>query len=265
MKAPALAVILALAAALPAAAQQTDVELAKKLANPIGSLISVPFQHNYDHNLGLDDAGQRLTVNAQPVVPISVAPDWDVISRTILPITWQQGVVPGAGTQVGLGDTVQSLFLSPKETGDHGIIWGAGPVALLPTATDDTLGSEKFGLGPTAVALTQSGPWTVGVLGNHIWSVAGAGGRRDVNSSFVQPLVSYTTKGATTFSLTSEITYDWERDQAAIPVNAVINQLFSVGGQRMQVGAGLRYWVDAPEGGPEGFGARLNLVFLFPR
>ena len=265
MKAPALAVTLALAAALPAAAQQTDVDLSKTLANPIGSLISVPFQHNYDHNLGLDDAGQRLTVNAQPVVPISVAPDWDVISRTILPITWQQGVVPGAGTQVGLGDTVQSLFLSPKETGDHGIIWGAGPVALLPTATEDRLGSEKLGLGPTAVALTQSGPWTVGVLGNHIWSVAGASGRRDVNSSFVQPLVSYTTKGATTFSLTSEITYDWERDQAAIPINAVINQLFSLGGQRMQVGAGLRYWVDAPEGGPEGFGARLNLVFLFPR
>ena len=140
MKAPALAVILALAAALPVAAQQTDVELAKKLANPIGSLISVPFQHNYDHNLGLDDRGQRLTVNAQPVVPISVAPDWDIISRTILPITWQEGVVPGEGTQFGLGDTVQSLFLSPKETGDHGIIWGAGPVALLPTATEDTLG-----------------------------------------------------------------------------------------------------------------------------
>jgi hypothetical protein len=126
MKAPALAVTLALAAALPAAAQQTDVDLSKTLANPIGSLISVPFQHNYDHNLGLDDRGQRLTVNAQPVVPISVAPDWDIISRTILPITWQEGVVPGAGTQFGLGDTVQSLFLSPRETGDHGIIWGGG-------------------------------------------------------------------------------------------------------------------------------------------
>ena len=265
MKAGLSALAICIAASLPASAQQTDVELAKKLANPIGSLISVPFQHNYDHNLGLDDKGQRVTMNAQPVVPFSVSDDWNIISRTILPLTWQEGVVPGEGTQFGLGDTVQSLFLSPKETGDHGIIWGVGPVALLPTATEDTLGSEKLGLGPTAVALTQSGPWTVGVLSNHIWSVAGEGARRDVNTSFVQPIVSYTTKGATTFSLVSEIAYDWEREQASIPVIGVVNQLFTVGEQTMQLGAGVRYWAESPDAGPEGFGARINLVFLFPR
>lgn len=267
MKLRSLAAAASLAAvAAPSAlhAQQDAEELAKKLANPIASLISVPFQTNYDRGFGPDDDGERVSVNIQPVVPFELGEDWNLISRTILPVAWQDDLAPGSGTQFGLGDTVQSLFLSPRES-RNGITWGVGPVALLPTATQNELGSGKVGFGPTAVVLKQTGPWTVGALGNHIWSVAGEGGREEVNSSFLQPLVSYTTPEARTYTLASEITYDWQTEQAAVPINAVVNQLFTVGGQRIQLGAGVRYWLDSPDGGPEGFGARLNLVFLFPR
>jgi hypothetical protein len=246
-------------------AQQSDADLAKALSNPVASLISVPLQFNYDQDMGPGDRGERLLLNVQPVVPIGLNEDWNVISRTILPLTWQDDVVPGEGTQFGLGDTVQSLFLSPVAPTSGGLIWGAGPVFLLPTATEDTLGSEKWGAGPTVVGLRQSGPWTYGLLANHIWSFAGDGGRNEVNASFVQPFITYTTPGALTIALNSETTYDWQASEAAIPINLQLNQLFNIEGQRVQIGGGLRYWAKSSRNGPEGLGARFNVVFLFPK
>lgn len=251
--------------ARPAQAQQNDEELAKALANPVASLISVPFQLNYDQDIGPGDEGERLLLNVQPVVPLSVNDDWNMISRTILPVVWQQDAVPGEGAQFGLGDVVQSVFFSPAQPTQSGIIWGAGPVFLLPTATEDSLGARKWGAGPTAVALRQSGPWTYGALANHIWSFAGDSDRQGVSSTFLQPFINYTTPAATSFFLNTETTYDWNAGEAAVPINLGVNQLVDLGGQKVQFGIGARYWLDSPDNGPEGFGLRANVIFLFPR
>ncbi len=112
------------------------------------------------------------------MIPFSLTEDWNLVSRTIMPVLWQNDVAPGVKDRSGLGDTTQSLFFSPKAPTSGGLTWGAGPVFLLPTATDDLLGGDKWGAGPTAVALTQRGPWTVGVLANHIWSFVGDDNRR---------------------------------------------------------------------------------------
>jgi hypothetical protein len=252
---------LALAAFIPSTIHAEDADLAKKLANPIASLISVPIQSNYDFGIGPGD-GTKSTTNIQPVIPFDLNQDWNLISRTILPVIDQQGILPGgAADEFGLGDTVQSFFFSPKVSTP---IWGVGPVFLVPTATDDLLGGEQWGAGPTAVVLKQSGPWTYGALANHLWGFAADDGRDEVNATFIQPFVSYTTPQATTFSLNMENTYDWNNSQWTVPVNFVVSQLVKIGGQPIQFVGGVRSYLDKPDGGPE-WGLRFGLTFLFPK
>jgi hypothetical protein len=242
----------------------SEEELAKKLQNPVAALISVPFQLNYDQNIGPEDDGYRWTLNIQPVIPFSLSDDWNLISRTILPVVHQDEIFPGAGDQTGIGDVVQSLFLSPVAPWS-GWIWGAGPVFLLPAGSDRLLSAEKWGAGPTAVALRQQGPWTYGGLANHIWSFAGDGDRPDVSATFLQPFLSYTTPTAWTFAVLTESTYDWENEDWSVPINFVVSKLTDIGGQKVSFAGGLRYWVATPDSGPEGLGFRFVVTLLFPK
>lgn len=264
IRAGAAAALLGLLSSQVAQAQEA-AELAKQLSNPIAALISVPLQLNYDRDIGMARGGERWQLNVQPVVPIDLNRDWNIISRTILPIVSQSDVFPGAGSQFGTGDVVQSVFFSPKAPTAGGWIWGAGPVLLLPTGSNDLLTADKWGAGPTAVVLKQQGPWTYGLLANHIWSFAGKDQRADISSTFVQPFLSYTTPTAWTFAVNTESTYDWKNTQWTVPINTTISKVTRVGGQLVSLGVGVRYWADGPDGAPHGFGVRLVASLLFPR
>ena len=264
MRALRLAALAACLVALPAAA--SDAELAKQALNPIAALISLPLQYNYDRDIGPVKEGDKSQLNIQPVIPFSIGADWNLISRTIVPLVSQQDVAPGAGTDSGVGDITQSLFFSPKKPTAGGWIWGAGPVLLLPTGSEDRLTADKWGLGPTAVVLRQQNGWTVGALANHIWSVAGDGDRKDISATFLQPFLSYTTRTFTTFGVNTESTYDWKSEQWSVPVNFTVTQMLKTGSQPLTLQGGVRYWADSPDGvGPKGWGFRLAVTLLFPK
>ena len=238
-------------------------EIAKKLNNPIAAMSILPFQYNHDKNIGLTDQGERSLVNIQPVLSSTLNKEWNLISRTIVPVIVQSDIPPG-NDDSGIGDLVQSFFFSPQAKTSSGWTWGAGPVLLLPTATEVLLGADKLAVGPTAVALKQENGWTYGALANRLWSIVGNDDRADVNASFMQPFVAYTLPSYTTFGLNTESTYDWIAEQWSVPINLTATQLFKVGKQPMSLQLGARYWADSPDSGAEDWGIRIayTLVFL---
>jgi hypothetical protein len=169
----------------------------------------------------------------------------------------------GDGSQSGIGDVVQNFFFSPKKPGPNGLIWGVGPVMLIPSSTN-FISADKWGLGPTGVALKVDGQMTYGVLANHIWSVAGSG-RQDISSTFIQPFFTYTLKSATSFTIQTESTYDWNNRQWNVPVALSVGQIMKLGDQPVQLTAGVRYYAESPTNGPHGVAFRLAVTFLFPK
>ena len=260
----ALATLIAMAStAFPSAVlADTAADTAKLLANPVSALISVPIQVNYDRNIGSLD-GERMIANVQPVIPFELNEEWNLISRTIVPIVSQENTFATPSQESGIGDTVQSLFFSPVDPTESGWIWGVGPAALLPTATNNRLGLDTVAVGPTAVVLKQANGWTYGMLANHLWSLDDSD--VTISNTFVNPFVSYTNSQAVTFNLNTETTYDWENDQVSFPVSANVSKVISIGGQLISVGGGLKYWVEGPDSGPDGLAYRITVTFLFPR
>ena len=241
----------------------SEDELAKKLANPIASMISMPFQNNFDWGGGPTGDGFQWKLNIQPVIPVSISEDWNLISRVIIPVIAQNDIV-GTSSQAGLSDILYSGWFSPKALTSNGWTWGVGPALLFPTGTDDALTANQWAAGPTVIALKQEGKFTYGALVNQLWSYAGSGGRDPVNRTFVQPFFVYLPGGGWSYSINTEATYDWTSRQWTIPINLMANNMVSIGGAPVQWTLGARYYAAKPDNGPE-WGLRFAVTLLFPK
>jgi hypothetical protein len=260
--------------------------LQKAVQNPVAGLISVPLQNNTNFGVGPFGRNQNV-LNIQPVIPVNVSQNWNMIIRWITPIVWQPA--PGtanlevfgieentpayfAATDVqahagvfGFGDMTPTFFFSPVKP--HKLIWGAGPMFTLPTATGRVLGQGKLSMGPSIVALVQPGPWTIGALVNNIWSVGGSGGRADVNQMSLEYFINYNLKKGWSLSMSPTITANWQASNGnvwTVPVGGGVARVFRLGYQ--PVNASVAFFGNAvhPAGGSP-WGMRLQISFLFPK
>ena len=254
---------------------QDESELAKKTQNPVADLISVPLQSNFNFGAGSKDK-MIYILNVQPVIPIKIAEDWNLITRVITPIINQPSLFPGVGSATGLGDINPSFFLSPAKPGE--VIWGIGPTMTLPTASDQLLGSGKWSMGPAGVALTIQGPWVIGALLNNQWSFAGWGDKA-VNTMLLQPIMNYNLPGGWYLTSSPIITANWKADKAGdvwtVPLGGGVGKLFRLGDilplqgnpiAKLPINTQLGAYgnVAKPEFGPD-WQLRFQIQFLFPK
>ncbi len=255
----------------PAAATNSDA-LRKAAQNPIASLISVPVQNNNNFGIGPDGRIQDV-LNVQPVIPVRVSQNWNLISRIITPIIYQptisQPLIPG-GQPVnqgayGFGDLNPSFFLSPAKP--HKIIWGAGTAIVLPTATNQLLGQGKWSMGPSVVVLAQPGKWTLGGLVNNVFSFTGQSGRQDVNQMLFQYFINYNLKKGWYLTWQPTLTANWEDSNGGrwvVPVGGGVGRIMKLGFQPVNVG--LQFYGNAVHPpGASPWNMRLQIAFLFPK
>ena len=240
-------------------------DVAKQLANPIANMVSIPFQFNWQVHIAPFDS-TRFLLNFQPVVPMTLNDNWNLIMRFILPFMGQPVTSLGGFPESGTSDITLSLFFSPSKSK---LIWGVGPAFGIPTSTDPQLTSGKFSVGPTAVVLRQEGPWTVGALVNQLWSYGSVASyfTRSVNQMFLQPFVAYQMKHTVTLTLDSESTFDWEASsdqRSTVPIIALISKVTRLGPFPFSIQGGAGYYVWRPDGAQHWL-VRLNFVLILPR
>ena len=245
--------------------QAAEGDLAKMTQNPVSDLISVPFQFNFNFNYGPDNDVQSI-LNIQPVIPIHLNKEWNLVTRTIIPVIDQ----PWPESKFGLGDVNMSLFFSPaklKPVAEGGLFWGVGPILGFPTATDNVLGSDKWTAGPAAVVGYLGKTWVFGGLANNLWSYAGDNDRPSVNFLTFQPFINYNLPDAWYLSFSPIITANWQANSSqrwTVPLGGAVGKIFRIGKVPFNGLLGAYYNVIRPDvTGPE-WQIRFQTALLLP-
>jgi hypothetical protein len=272
---PKITFMLAVAAAATVGAALSALaadDLRQASQNPVADLISVPFQNNTNFGVGKLDNTQNI-LNIQPVIPVHLNQDWNLVTRWIMPVTYQPPFFAGDTTDFGLGDLTPELFISPKNpiplAPGLGLVWGVGPAFQLPTATDSRLGSGKWSAGPGLVALllSQKPNVVTGFVVNNLWSFAGDEDRANVNLMTLQPFFNYNLPEGWYLTTSPLITADWEADSKnrwTVPVGGGFGRVFKIGSQPVNAQLTAYDNVVSPQVTGADWQLRSEFTFLFP-
>ncbi len=256
-----------------ASAEMSQEEIAKATQNPLTAMYTLPIQNNtYFYDTKYAD-GVKNIANIQPVVPVDINEEWVMVTRTILPVVYKEDTVPAPSkkNKFGLGDTTFTAFFTQKNTKKGEWLWGIGPVVYLPTATDDTLGTKKWGAGPAFVALDMNGKWVYGSLIMHIWSFAGSGqseGYQKVNLTTIQPFVNYNMPGGWFIASVPIITANWEAtsgNEWTVPLGGGVGKALKFGKIPWTMQLHAYYNIEKPDDYGEDWQLRFQINLLFPR
>jgi hypothetical protein len=252
--------------ATAAHAELSAEELAKLAQNPVGNLISVPFQNNTNYNVGPLNGNQNI-LNIQPVIPIEISPEWNIITRTIVPVISQPKLSQDSERKNGIGDTAFTAFLSPAKPGQW--IWGVGPIVQIPTNTSDELGNKNWGLGPSFVVLhlDHGSPWVYGILLNNVWSLSSSKQGGSYNNGLIQPFVNYNFKGGLYLTTAPIATVDWKADsgqQWTVPFGGGVGKIFHLGRLPVNTQLSAYYNVVHPDNGAN-WQLRAQVQLMFPK
>lgn len=243
--------------------QQQQEELAKKSQNPIGNLISVPLENNFEFGVGPEGATVYV-LNLKPVYPVNLG-KVNLINRFIMPVIYQEERVEGEGSEFGLGDLTYQAFFSPADSG--AVIWGIGPAFIIPTNTDERLGRDKWSVGPAAVVVARPGHWVFGGLIQNVWSVAGDSDADDVNFLSFQYFINYNFENGWYLTSTPTITADWEADEDerwTVPFGGGVGRLVRFGKQPVDFKLQAFWNAEKPDGGAE-WALQFQVKLLFPK
>jgi len=239
-------------------------ELAKQAQNPVANMSSVQFQNNTNTGMGPDDSTQNM-LNIIPVFPFKLTDNLLYITRTIMPITSQPDFLTGGEGRInGLGDTTFSSFLSPMNSK---VTWGVGPIFLLPTATDDALGADKWGAGITGILLAQPGNWVYGGIVSNVWSIGGPG-EKDINLFSLQYFINYNLKNGWYLMTSPIITADWEADDDhrwTLPFGGGLGKVMKIGKQPMNLQLSAYKNVVTPDDYGSDWQVRALVMLMFPK
>jgi hypothetical protein len=259
-KISALALVTVIACATSASAQSASAPptasfgAAIQAQNPLSPVYSLLNENSTNFKFGpLENTQDVLLV--EPVIPIRLTPGFNLITRWITPVIWQPALarsmpaplppmpapsqsipapLPAIGSEFGLGNITPQFFFTPAHQG-NGFVWGLGFNAWLPTATDDTLGINKWGGGPTAVALWIQGPLLFGVLFNQTWAGDQSHGTSAtfdrIDQMAIQPFVFYNLSAGWYVASLPIFTADWTVSDRkwTVPIGGGIGRVMPLG------------------------------------